>query len=66
MPPIIQTGRLPTEQRYVTTIATTSEKDKKEEKERQMKFYPFMKKTTPRHPLITMMKQLLEEVPLFL
>jgi hypothetical protein len=66
MPPIMPTECLPTEQRYVTTIAAASEKDEKEEKERQMKFYLFMKEMTPRHPLITMMKQLLEETPLFL
>jgi hypothetical protein len=64
MPPIMPIGRRLGEPKYVRTIAAVTKKE--ELLEQPMTFYPFMKDVTITHPLITMMKQLLEEVPLFL
>jgi hypothetical protein len=63
-PPITPTGRQPEELRYVKT--TTAITKKEGLLEQPMTFYPFTKDTTITPPLIMMMKQLLEEAPLFL
>jgi hypothetical protein len=56
---------LPIEQRSGKTIAVAYRKE--DNKEKLMKFYPFTKDMTTITPLpIMMMKQLLEEAPLFL
>jgi hypothetical protein len=56
---------LPIEQQSGKTIAVAYRKE--DDKEKLMKFYPFTKDMTMQTPLpIMMMKQLLEEAPLFL
>jgi hypothetical protein len=61
----LSTTRLPIEQKSGKTIAVAYRKE--DDKEKLMTFYPFTKDTTIRTPLpIMMMKQLLEETPLFL
>jgi hypothetical protein len=62
--PITPTGRQPEELRYIKTIAAATKKEGL--LEQPMIFYPFTKDTTITPPLITMMKQLLKEAPLFL
>jgi hypothetical protein len=64
MPTIMPTGRQPEELRYIKTIAADTKKE--ELLEQPMIFYPFTKDTTITPLLITMMKQLLKEAPLFL